>query len=65
MSPATCEGIVCDLVRCGAMSSTIEQALGVTKLDVECDNQFLENVWLRSCATPEVVVSDLDHPNST
>ncbi len=35
------------------------------KLDVECDNQGLENVWLRSCATSEVVVCDLEHPNST
>ena len=64
MSTAIYEDIVCDLVRCGAMSA-IEQALVVTTLDVECDNQVLENVWLRSCATSEAVVCDLEHPNST
>ena len=42
MSTAICGGLVCDLVRCGAMSSPIEQALMVTKFDVECDNQVSE-----------------------
>ena len=65
MSAAIYEDIVCDLVRCGAMSSAIEQALVVTKLDAECDNQVLENVWLRSRATSEAVVCELEHPNST
>ena len=41
MSTAIYEDIVCDLVRYGAMSA-IEQALVVTTLVVECDNQVRE-----------------------
>ena len=45
------QDVVCDLVRCGAMSSAIQMALVGVKLDVDCDNQVLENAGSRSCVT--------------